>query len=617
MDEKNRGPLTGKILERKYELGPLLGQGAFGSVYWARQVSLGNELAVKVLMEHHFSKRSFRERFKWEAQIMANLDHIHIVPLHDFGIDKDRAYLVMPYLSGGSLQERMKHQGVFPSAETLRSLQDICAGLGYAHRQGVGHLDLKPSNVLIHGGDGRLMLSDFGLAHKIREGENELEGGSSLSLGTPYYMAPEHMIGKPTLASDVYAVGVILFQMLTGRLPFEGPPERVIYKRQTEPAPLLRSVRPDLSEALERMAAKALAKEPKHRYQSATELLEAFTEALAQQTQPPPIWQPEKTYHAPAAPGIASTKLAAPRGSLLLTYRGHVATVVDVAWSQAEDRSPSGRIASAGGFADKTVHIWDAATGETLLTYHGHTGKLYAAVWSPDSKQVASVAAIPEKVVQVWDARTGERFYTYEGHAQEVRAVAWSPDGRYLASGGADMTIHVWEVTTAQERLTYRKHSRSVLAIAWAPNGKYLASVAGDPEKIIHIWDAATGETFLTYTGHTKSVLSIAWSPDSRSIASGGTDHTIQVWNARTGETLLTYTGHADVVRAVAWSPDGSRLASGGTDKTVQVWEAIRGASLGSYTGHTDSVVALAWSPDGQRLASASQDMTVQIWQAV
>jgi serine/threonine protein kinase len=202
------------------------------------------------------------------------------VHVDELGEERDLVYLVMPYISGGTLQQILKRRaGPLGLAEIQQYLEQICGALGYAHARKVVHLDLKPLNLLVHE-DGRLLLSDFGLAHLIKEGI--VEGGTSLSFGTPLYMAPEHLRGQPDWRSDLYAVGAMLYQMLTGRLPFEAStPEAIIFKLVTEPPPPLRSLRPDLPAALESVMSKALAKQPEARFQSASELLAAFKAALS------------------------------------------------------------------------------------------------------------------------------------------------------------------------------------------------------------------------------------------------------------------------------------------------------------------------------------------------
>ena len=275
-----QGPLSGQTLGGKYLLGELLGKGGFGAVYRAENQMLGRPQAIKVLLEEHFNDSKFRERFLREARTLAALDHANIVHVDELGVQDNLVYLVMPYLSGGTLQEVMNaRSGSLGLEEIGRYLEQMCSALGYAHAQGVVHLDLKPSNLLIHQ-DGRLLLSDFGLAHLVQQGA--VEGGTSLQFGSPLYMAPEHFDGKPEARSDLYAVGVILYQLLTGKHPFDAAtPAAIMRKHLTESPPPLRQARPDLPAHVEAMMTVALAKQPEQRFQSAAALLVAFKQSVA------------------------------------------------------------------------------------------------------------------------------------------------------------------------------------------------------------------------------------------------------------------------------------------------------------------------------------------------
>jgi serine/threonine protein kinase len=280
------GPLSGQKLGDKYLLGELLGQGGFGVVYKAQHLLLERPQAIKILLEQHFASPKFRERFLREARTLAALDHGNILPVHDFGIEGARAYLVMPYIAGGTLEGMLRGwSGPVGLGAILRMLEQIAAALDYAHTRNIAHLDLKPANLLIHE-DGRLLLSDFGLAHLMEQGA--VEGGTSLQFGTPSYMAPEHLQGHPDKRSDVYALGVILYQMLAGRVPFEGStPAMIMIKHLNEPPAPLRTLRPDLPPALESVISKALAKDPAARHATAGQLLAEFRAAVEGQVSGP------------------------------------------------------------------------------------------------------------------------------------------------------------------------------------------------------------------------------------------------------------------------------------------------------------------------------------------
>jgi serine/threonine protein kinase len=303
------GSLTGQMLGSKYLLGDLVGKGGFGAVYQAQYVLLNRPQAIKILLEEHFSDPKFHERFVREARTLAALDHPNIVHVDELGMEGDLIYLVMPYLSGGTLQEVLGAQrGPLPLDQVDTYLAQICAALDYVHAQRVVHLDLKPLNLLRHQ-DGRLLLSDFGLAHLMKEGA--VQGSTSLQFGSPEYMAPEHFDGKPEQRSDLYALGVILYQLLAGRVPFTGTsPMALMRQHLTEEPPPLRATRPDLPTTLESVLAKALAKQPEQRYHQAGELLADFRATLGRQGVQP-ITNPFGVPTRVSQPGLGTTVRAA------------------------------------------------------------------------------------------------------------------------------------------------------------------------------------------------------------------------------------------------------------------------------------------------------------------
>jgi len=273
-----------------YRLTRLLGAGGFGEVYEANHQLLQQTRAIKLLLERHFHAPNQRERFLREARTLATLEHPNILPVLEVGEEGNVLYLVMPFYRRGTLNDFLKQRTtLLPLAEVERLLAQMCAAVGYAHARNIAHLDLKPENMLIHE-DGRLVLSDFGLAHLIKQGR--LEAGSSASWGTPYYMAPEQIRGEPELRSDVYALGIILYQLLTNQRPFAGPtPEAVMMKHLLEPPPSLRAVSPTAPAMLEPVIQKVLGKKPEDRYTTAEALLADFLAAMngpsSRSAQPP------------------------------------------------------------------------------------------------------------------------------------------------------------------------------------------------------------------------------------------------------------------------------------------------------------------------------------------
>jgi serine/threonine protein kinase len=260
-----------------YALMRLLGQGGMSRVYLARDVRLGREVAVKVLEEHLANQGAFRERFVREARVAAALDHPHIVPIFDVG-DHPLLYLVMPFLSGGSLQQLLP-RAPLPESEAVSYATQVADALGYAHGRGVIHRDVKPANMLVHA-DGRILLSDFGLA-KIWAGSSPSAPRRHPDAGTPEYMAPEQVQGQSSPSSDLYALGVVLYVLLTGHLPFSGPNEEAVMQAQVHQPPMPpRALNASLSPGIEAAVLRALAKRPDDRYRTAGEMGQALLAAL-------------------------------------------------------------------------------------------------------------------------------------------------------------------------------------------------------------------------------------------------------------------------------------------------------------------------------------------------
>jgi serine/threonine protein kinase len=301
--------LQGKMLGG-YRLLERIGRGGMGDVYRAQHLRLGREAAIKVLHTHLASDPDFLRRFEREAASVARLDHPSILPIWEFGEQDGSPYLVMPLMRGGNLADRLRREALTPD-EIVSYLRDLASALDYAHRQGLIHRDVKPANMLLTDQRGRAMLADFGIAKVFGAGESLTRTG--VGLGTAEYMAPEQFQGQADQRSDLYALGVVLYQMLTGRVPFAGTtPYEVITKHLQERLPPVRQFNPSVPLPLESVVTRALARDPDQRYQSGADLMAAIDTALHPHPGIPTIATTvPPTGLVPASPGGPATVFAA------------------------------------------------------------------------------------------------------------------------------------------------------------------------------------------------------------------------------------------------------------------------------------------------------------------
>jgi serine/threonine protein kinase len=270
----SKDDLIGKTLGQ-YEIVEEIGRGGMATVYKARQRSMNRIVAIKVLPRQMLHDPGFYDRFEREVDVISHLEHPHILPIYDYGQDDGLPYIAMRYLGGGSLEQRIR-RGQVRIEDIEKPLRQVAQALDYAHQQGIIHRDLKPGNIMLDE-NGNAYLTDFGIARVLG---SDLTG--SMIIGTPAYMSPEQANGLPVDGrSDIYSMGIVLFEWMTGRGPYQAEtPMAVLLKQIQEPMPSLRQIRPDIPQVIDDVIQKATAKQPEYRFSSAGELAQAFANAV-------------------------------------------------------------------------------------------------------------------------------------------------------------------------------------------------------------------------------------------------------------------------------------------------------------------------------------------------
>jgi WD40 repeat protein/tRNA A-37 threonylcarbamoyl transferase component Bud32 len=646
----------------EYELLSEIGRGGMGVVFKARHVRLHRVVALKMILGGLLARPEDLQRFETEAAAAAQLQHPNIVALYEVGAESGQPYFSMEHVSGSSLAQRVA-LGVLPGRLAASYLERLAQAVHYAHSRGVIHRDLKPANVLLDDDD-QPKITDFGLAKVLQGDSGQTRTGAVI--GTPSYMAPEQAGGQTKAVSpavDVYALGAILYELLTGSPPFRGETALATLTLVADKDPVPpRLLNPRVDRDLETICLKCLEKDPQRRYGSA----EALADDLRRYLGGEPIaarrlgtlgralkWCRRK----PAAAALLAVSLLALVGFTafqwratqeerrlreqaeksdhesklhldILRYYSYLAHMRQVQHHlAAADLGGAERLLQdmAKGRPDLRDWEWYYLKGVCAgrATLAGHAGRATAVAYGADGKRLASAGGQPlhPGEVKVWEVGTGRCLLTIsKAHSNAVGGVAFSPDGKLLATAGGDGSVRLWDAAGGKERARLRGHRAHVTGVAFAPDGKRLASSGGD--RLVLVWDVARalagGDALLfSLRGHGGEVTGVAISPDGKLVASASLDETVRLWDAGTGQPRHTLRGHQGEVMALAFRPDGQVLASGGGPGQhrgqVRLWDVATGKPLGVHYGLSGRVLGVSVSWTGQ-VAAAGNDGLVYVW---
>jgi len=634
-----------------YEIRRLVGRGGMGRVFQAFDTSLRRTVAVKILASPLAASPMARRRFLREARAAAGLNHPNVVTVHGVGEHRDVPYLVMEYVGGGSLSERVRNEAPLPPNEIIRLGSQIAHGLAAAHALELVHRDIKPANLLLEEGTGRVKITDFGLAQATLDPSES--ASPAQTAGTPSFMAPELLAGMPaTPRSDLFSLGCVLYAMVAGGSPFRGSQlMEVAHRLATETPSPVEQLDPRVPPGLSALVTGLLEKSPDaRRPATAAEVAACLDALLADPLSTPqvvPVAPPKRRPSAkrrlrvvlPALlvvvllgsfaawrwrrqwssgrPSVAATGQPGPRsvGERVLLEDG-------LNWVRALAVSPDGRSALAGGGLDYDVRLWDLTERKVRIRLVGHASWIQSAAFSPDGKYAATGSGGSWKVfdgqrpggsdfsVHVWSMPSGELVKTFKGHTEPLTGVAFAPDGRTVASSSRDHTVRLWSL---EDEKAHRQllGPAEVFCVAFTPKGDRIMS--GSWERAT-LWDIAERRAVLSFGDHIGPVLSVAVSPDGRKGVTAGDDQTIRVWSLDDGRSLGVLEGHSGRVSAVAWRADGRHLLSGGADGILRLWDVDSGSLVTSFRSPGAPIDCAAFAPSGSRALAGYHDGTARVW---
>jgi WD40 repeat protein len=601
-----------------------LGRGGMGVVYRARQERLGRIVALKMILPTDQGSSEAIGRSVAEARLLARLKHPHIVEIYQVGDHDGRPYLELEYVEGGSLAARL-HGSPWPARAAAELVRAIATGTGAAHRLGIVHRDLKPSNILL-AADGTPKITDFGLAKGMGV-ETGLTRSETI-IGTPAYMAPEQAKGQGRHAgpaTDIHALGVILYELITGLPPFRAATaletlERIRSAEAVTPS----RFEPKLPRDLETICLRCLEKEPHKRFATAEELADELGRFLdGQPIRSRPIGRGTRLVRwclrnkaVAAACGLAAlalaTTLAVSLSFAVYSYRSskRLRAALD------ESRQRAASLAQDRGQA--LCEQGDMSRGVLWL---GRSLELARLVDAPELRRSirssldawcrevhplramlvheADVSAIaPGPVDALGAPDPGRR------RPGLCDAIALSPDGALAAAGWADGVVGLWDTATGKLVRSLPRHSGPVRLVAFRGDGGAVLSVGRDGSALIRPREASDRASAPVSLAHPGGALVAVFRHDGRAVLTAGRDGTGRVWDSATGRPLGRPLDHGSPVLVADFSPDGRTALTGGQDGRVRLWDLATARPVWTASDHGGEVQAIAFSPNGRTIAT-------------
>jgi WD40 repeat protein/predicted Ser/Thr protein kinase len=647
-----------------YELLEEIARGGMGVVYRARQLSLGREVAVKMILHGVLAGDMAIARFKAEAAAAAGLSHPNIVAIHEIGEHRGRHFFSMEFVAGRTLAEWVR-DGPLPAKVAAGYLERVAAAVHYAHERGVLHRDLKPSNILVDG-EGRPRVTDFGLAKRF-DSQSDLTLTGQV-LGTPAYISPEQAggakFGVVDARSDVYSLGAVLYHALCGLVPFSGESVPEILHKVTDLEPVApRLLNPSLPRDLETICLKCLAKESSRRYGNALALAEDLGRFLrGEPILARPVGRVEKIWRwSRRQPALAAALV----GCVVILVGG----VSGILWQLRQTKAA--QAVAVQKAKDEETQRKAAQQSELVMRQNLYAADMLEVQRAVEQKSFTTARSLLDahrpKAAQpdlrgfewrhLWERSRGDDAIVLTDGDREARGLAFSPDGRWLAASGTHTTI--WDTTSWQVRaqaeihnatsLAFYPNSASLVVSIWGPwsTRRWDWQQSGDSREFINYSDGSwpyvavspkgdlvasgyaagpnaaepTGSTMLydAVTGGVRLALPesggrVAFSPDGQLLATGTWKDVIKLWNPATGGLVRELT-HANGVTEMTFSPDTRTLAVC-TPLTDGTWfyDVATGARRPFARGNYCCAWGAAFSPDGATFATAVTDGTVRLW---